>query len=223
MKKIKAVACEAMRDEWTAANRLGIETVFLEQGLHRYPEKLHRELQAEIDKTECDAMLFGYGLCSNALAGLSSAHCSLVLPLAEDCISLFLGSMQAYLKEFQREPGTYYFTKGWVDAKKDPYQEYFLSCQKWDEEEALWIANETMKNYRRAAYIDTGCYDITESYAYACEFAGFFKLKTEILKGSMDFFNEILAGNWQRCLTVKPGEKISEEEFRRAIQAIEKE
>ena len=52
MPQIRAIACEVMRDEWSAVNASGIETVFLEQGLHRYPEKLHRELQAAIDKTE---------------------------------------------------------------------------------------------------------------------------------------------------------------------------
>lgn len=218
MVKIKAIACEVMRDEWNCANRLGIETIFLEQGLHRFPEKLHKELQAAIDSAACDTVLLGYGLCSNALVGLSANNCSLIVPLAEDCISLFLGSMSAYLAEFQREPGTYYFTKGWVDAKKDPYQEYFQSREKWGEEEALWIARETMKNYRRAVYIDTKCYGMSDGYSYTCRFAEFFKLRTEIINGSMDFFNEILEGDWRRCLHIKPGEKISLEEFRQAME-----
>lgn len=221
MAKITAIVCEVMRDEWVAANRRNIETVFLEQGLHRVPEKLHKELQAAIDKANCDVVLLGYGLCSNALVGLSANNCTLVLPLVEDCIGLFLGSMSAYMEEFKREPGTYYFTKGWVEAEKDPYQEYFRSVEKWGEEAALWIARETMKNYSRAACIDTGCYDIAKYYAYAGQFADFFGMRTEIVPGAMDFFNEILAGVWRRCLEVKPGGKICEKEFRRLMQLAE--
>ena len=65
MPQIRAIACEVMRDEWSQANALGIETVFLEQGLHRHPEKLHRELQAALNKlNDGDVVLLGYGLCS---------------------------------------------------------------------------------------------------------------------------------------------------------------
>lgn len=222
MTKVKAIVCEVMRDEWTAANHQGIETIFLEQGLHRFPEKLRGELQAAIDNACCDILLLGYGLCSNALVGLSANNCSLVLPLAEDCISLFLGSATAYLDEFQKEPGTYYFTKGWIEAKNDPYQEYFQSLEKWGEEEALWIARETMKNYRRAACINTGCYDIAEYYAYTCQFADFFGMKAEIINSSIKFFDEMLQGDWRRCLEIKPGGKICEKEFRQAMQLTER-
>jgi hypothetical protein len=81
----------------------------------------------------------------------------------------------------------------------------------------LWIANELMKNYRRAAYIDTGCYDKAEYYAYTCQFAEFFKMSPVVVPGSLEFFTELLAGDWRRCLEVKPGEQLSEENFRQEI------
>jgi len=218
MAQIKAIACEVMRDEWSAVNESGIETIFLEQGLHRYPEKLHRELQATLDRlNDGDVVLLGYGLCSNALKGIRAGNKTLVLPLVEDCIGLFLGSSAEYLVQFNREPATYYFTKGWVVAGKDPYQEYLKSCERWGKEDAEWIAHETMKNYRRAAYVDTHCYDITEYRNYAERFAAFFGLTLEDLSGSLDFFRQILSGKWDRCLVINPGEEISEDRFREAM------
>ncbi|MDR3560540.1 MAG: DUF1638 domain-containing protein [Negativicutes bacterium] len=219
MVRLKAIMCEVMQAEWQAVNP-GIETVFLEQGLHRHPEELHKTLQNTINEIkDCDAILLGYGLCSNALLGIKADRQSLILPLVEDCIGLFLGSMAAYLRQFSCEPATYYFTKGWVDAKKDPYQEYLRSLAKWGEDDARWVAGEMMKNYRRAAYIDTGCYDTEEYYRYMCRFAEFFGLQPETLTGSMAYFRELAKGEWQRCLVVAPGEEITEESFRQACQA----
>ncbi len=48
----------------------------------------------------------------------------LVLPAADDCISLLLGSRARYLEEHGAQPGTYYYTRGWVDFIDDPYKEY---------------------------------------------------------------------------------------------------
>lgn len=216
MAKIKAIMCEVMRDEWNAVNP-GIETFFLEQGLHRYPDKLHKTLQNTIDELhDCDAILLGYGLCANSLLGIKAERQTLIVPLVEDCIGIFLGSMDAYRTQFSTEPATYYFTKGWVVAKKDPYQEYLRSCAKWGEEDAKWVAREMMKNYRRTTYIDTGCYDIAEYYNYMCQFAKFFGLQANRISGSMDYFREFALGDWKRCLVVAPGEEITEEKFRKA-------
>jgi hypothetical protein len=218
MAQIKAIACEVMREEWTAANASAIETVFLEQGLHRYPDKLRRELQAALDKmNDGDIVLLGYGLCSNAVSGIRAGTKTLVLPLVEDCISLFLGSADEYFVQFNLEPATYYFTKGWVVCRKDPYQEYLKSCERWGPEDAKWIAHETMKNYRRVAYVNTHCYDIAEYRHYARQFASFFGMRLEDLSGSLDFFREILSGKWDRCVVINPGEEISEERLREAM------
>jgi hypothetical protein len=215
MVRLKAIMCEVMRDEWMTVNP-GIETVFLEQGLHRNPEDLHKTVQKTIDEIkDSDAILLGYGLCSNALLGIKAERQTLIVPLVEDCIGLFLGSMAAYQAQFSSEPATYYFTKGWVVAKKDPYQEYQRCCENWGEEDAKWVAREMMKNYRRTAYIDTGCYDIAEYYQYMCQFAEFFGLAVDKITGSMNYFQEFALGDWKRCLVVAPGEEITEAQFRK--------
>ena len=39
----------------------------------------------------------------------------LVVPRAHDCITLFLGSKERYLDYFQKHPGVYFKTSGWIE------------------------------------------------------------------------------------------------------------
>jgi hypothetical protein len=135
----------------------------------------------------------------------------------EDCIGLFLGSSEAYTAESKKVPGTYYFTKGWVVAQKNPYQEYLQLREQWGEEDAQWVTREMMKNYQRAAYIDTGCYEGAEYFDYTKKFADFFKLRAEKIAGSLDFFRELVSADWQHCLILAPGEQLTEARFREAM------
>ena len=64
-------------------------------------------LQEKIDASRKGkgTILLGYGLCSRAVVGLRSEKCSLVVPCVDDCIGIFLGSREAYLKQAKAEPG----------------------------------------------------------------------------------------------------------------------
>ena len=48
--------------------------------------------------------------------GLKATHSTLVIPRQDDCISIFLGSRKAYKRELDKEPGTYFLSKGRIDA-----------------------------------------------------------------------------------------------------------
>ena len=96
---LKLLACEILYRETCAAvaqsrNRVDIE--FLPKGLHDMgQEGMNRRLQEElaaIDQSQYDAILFGYGLCSNGLVGLTAMSIPLIVPRAHDCVTLFLGS-----------------------------------------------------------------------------------------------------------------------------------
>jgi hypothetical protein len=47
-----------------------------------------------------------------------------VVPKVGDCIAIFLGSEEVYKVQFRTEPGTYYLTKGWIEAGDSPFGEY---------------------------------------------------------------------------------------------------
>src|SRR5690554_3489884 len=72
----------------------------LPQGLHNEPARLRRELQAAVTRIEADpaveAIILGYGLCSRGIEDVVTERVPMVIARAHDCITLLLGSRQAY-------------------------------------------------------------------------------------------------------------------------------
>lgn len=214
--KYLVIACNIMRDELLRFQANGISFVFLEQSLHRTPQKMRPFIQAEIDKAEeqnWDYIILSYGLCSNGILGVKSKNHSIVIPRVHDCITLFLGSCEKFMEEHNKEPGTYYLTKGWIEEGKSPigiYQEY---RQRYDKETAEWVIREELKNYTRIVLVEMGA----ESEAlreYAKENADFLHLRYEELKGSLLFFEKMLQGCWDKdFIILRPGEEVKQELF----------
>jgi hypothetical protein len=211
------IACNIMRDELLRFQTNGISFVFLEQSLHRAPQKMKPIIQEEIDKAdqwEGDYIILSYGLCSNGIVGVKSKNHFIVIPRVHDCIALFLGSCERYMEEHKKEPGTYYLTKGWIEEGKSPlgiYQEY---CQHYDKETAEWVIREELKNYTRIALVDMGAYLSETHREHAKENARFLHLRYEEIKGSLDFFEKMLRGWWSEdFIILKPGQEVTQELF----------
>ena len=152
----KIISCEVLRDEIERVNP-GYEIDFVEGALHDYPDKLRARLQERIDATPGDCpILLSCARCSNGTVGLRGGSHRLVVPAADDCISILLGSRRRYLAEHGRHPGTYYYTRGWIDYIEDPYQEYLKMIPKYGEEKAAQLERMILANYTRVAVIDTG-------------------------------------------------------------------
>jgi hypothetical protein len=215
--KYLVIACNIMKDELLRVERNGISFVFLEQSLHRTPQKMAPVIQAEIDKAEhqdWDYIILSYGLCSNGILGLKAKGQPIVIPRVHDCIALFLGSHERYMEEQAKEPGTYYLTKGWVEEKKSPlgiYQEY---SERYGKETAEWVIREELKNYTRIALVDTGL-ELTEAHReHARENARFLNLRYEEIKGSLELFERMLQGAWDKGFVIlNPGEEVTQDLF----------
>ena len=121
---LRVIACEiAFRELCHAAATSPnlVDFDFLTQGYHDVPGTGRAELQKQIDAVPAgryDAIILGYGLCSNILTGLTTSHTPLVIPRAHDCITFFLGSKERYQDFFTAHPGTYYYTSGWLECAK---------------------------------------------------------------------------------------------------------
>lgn len=120
MKRRKLLACETIKDEVELIKEkcgVDIETVWMDNTLHAYPENLRDALQAEIDKAEPEAeeLLFAYGNCGNGLVGLKSSSATMIIPKYGDCIDMFLSN----LENLERvRTTTYFLTRGWLDGKQ---------------------------------------------------------------------------------------------------------
>ncbi len=136
---------------------------FLDYGLHANPKNLRKTLQTEIDSiTTPSLIVLGYGLCGNGLKDIQSGIHTLLLPKTEDCIAIFLGSDEAYRKEFNAHPGTYYLTGGWLEAGSDPLKEYEKYVEKYGQKTADFVMNEQYKNYKRIALVGHSAEDLAE-------------------------------------------------------------
>jgi hypothetical protein len=217
------IACKTVEAELRAILPPDIEFRSLDQGLHRTPERLRESLQQEIDSIDADEILLGYGLCGNGLAGLSSSGARLVVPRVDDCIAILLGSFDRYQHEFHKEPGTYWFSYGWIElAENDPYKEYKRCVLKYGEETARWVAGEMMKGYQRVALIDTGVYPVAQIRGYAMEFATFFGLRYEEMDGGEALVRDLLSSETRdgKFVVVEPGEKITADMFQPPLGTI---
>ena len=187
----------------------------LEFGLHVYPEELKTRLQETIDGIPGEGdILLGYGLCSYAVAGLKSETHRLIIPLIDDCIALFLGSRAEHKRMMAEEPGTYFLTKGWVEAQEGALVEYGRISERYGEKRALKVARTMFGNYTRVALINTGNYNIDIYREFARAMADFLQLRFEELPGSNRMLLMMLAGDWEgEFLVVDPGTPIPAEAF----------
>lgn len=215
--KYLVIACSIMKDELLRFEADGISFVFLEQSLHRVPQKMKEVIQGEMDKAENwegDYIILSYGLCSNGIVGVKSNSHSLVIPRVHDCIALFLGSVERYADEHRKEPGTYYLTKGWIEEGKSPLGIYDEYCQRYDKETAEWVIREELKNYTRIALVDMDTQLLEVHRDHAMENARFLGLRYEEIRGSLEFFEKMLRGWWDKdFIILNPGEEITQDLF----------
>ena len=234
MLKLKVIACDVLNREISylgSKSCCQIDIVFLHQGLHDTPDKLREMIQQEIDKTNrgfpynyyntapsYDYILLGYGLCSNGTVGLTSSRIPIVIPRGHDCITLLLGSKQIYNKHFNENPGTYWFSSGWIERGWQPsekkysvlFKEYL---EKYGEDNAEYLMNMEqgwMKEYKNAALIHWNSLSNLDYYSLftksSADFLGWNYLQ---FKGDEGLLERMMNGefNLEEVLIVPPGKK----------------
>jgi len=223
-KRLRLIACRVLWREfnyYSSQSPHDIYTVYLEQGLHNTPDRLRTGLQEQIDaisNEQFDAILVGYGLCSNGIVGLRARSTVLVVPRAHDCITFLLGSKERYRAYFDEHPGTYWYSPGWIDCSDMPspdriertYQEY---CEKYGEENACYLMESIghwYEKYNTVAYIDLGFYDTTALKQFARRCAGGLGWNYDELRGNASLIQRLVEGHWEEndFLIVQPGQTI---------------
>jgi hypothetical protein len=214
----KVIACATVIEEMLAHLPQGVDYCVLDFGLHVNPEVLRSALQEAIDTsaTSAETILLGYGLCSQAVVGLRANGCMLVVPKVDDCIAIFLGSEQAYKAQCRSEPGTYYMTKGWIEAGDSPFGEYDSMVERYGEEKSRYFMGKILKNYTRLALINTGEYELERYRDYCRRTAERFGLRYEEIPGSNNLIKKLLHGPWDHEFVIaRPGETITYMDFKR--------
>lgn len=215
MLQVRLVACATVVEELRPRLPAGTVCQTLDFGLHRNARVLQRMLQEAIDGVvDADVVVLGYGLCSQAVVGLASQRCTLVVPRVDDCIGLFLGSREAHLLQSSTAPGTYYLTKGWIEAGDSPFGEYERVLERYGPDKARRIFEVYLRNYTRLALINTGQRDLERYRDYTRRTAQRFGLRYEEIEGSSALVEKMVRGPWDAEFVVAPpGKTISFEDF----------
>lgn len=150
------------------------EPIFLEYGLHRFPQLMAPAIQEQIDALpEPSLVVIGYGLCGNGVVGVKAREHTLLIPRTDDCIAMFLGSYETYLEEFASSPGTYYLTKGWLESGSHPLSEYHEYREKYGGDDAEWLIDTQYQDYERLCFVAHSAEDLEEYRPQALEVAEF--------------------------------------------------
>jgi len=234
--RLKVVACEVIARELygcAARARHAVDITLMPQGLHDNSDLCRGRLQAMIEAAgpdRYDALLLGYGLCNNSLAGVRAGRIPMIVPRAHDCITLLLGSKQRYAKLFAERPGTYWFSSGWLECRRKEGErieprpnsglgptyrrgDYAQLVAKYGEENARYLV-EFMSgweaNYTHGALIEFG-FDrrlgLRRRVRDICREKGW---RFATVEGRLALLKAGLDGEWddERFLTVRPGRAV---------------
>ena len=229
--RVKLIACEIMFRELCACaaqSKSIVDLEFLPKGLHDIETAdMAARLQDCIDRAsegDYGAIALAYALCNNGTVGLTARTVPVVLPRAHDCITLLLGSRGRYNALFERHPGTFFRSPGWMEResanvegsiyeKLGLTQKYDEMVAKYGEDNAKYIM-ETMggwkQNYTHLVYIDTGVAQqlgFEDNARREAEDNGWTFEKTS---GDTGLLQRLVDGDWDSSdfLIVNPNQKV---------------
>ena len=232
--RLKVIACNVLSREiyhYAAQSPHVIDVELMDRGLHDEPDRLRSALQEAVTRSDderYDAIALAYALCSNGTASLAARQTPLVVPKAHDCITLLLGSRERYSVSFRSNPGTYYYTPGWVEragvdkervtidgreAREKIFQQY---VEKYGEENARYlmeVLHGWHKNYNRAVFICTPVAELRPleelAQAKVKGVAADHGWNYEETEGDVRLLRKLVFGEWgpDEFLIVPPGKR----------------
>lgn len=222
---IVVIACQVFQNmlEYMLPETLDGRITFTDYGLHNVPNKLNQALQEHLDQIEEPSLVvLGFGLCGNGLKSLKAGQHFLLVPRADDCIALLLGSYAAYRKEFDTFPGTYYLSKGWLESGSNPLSEYEEYVQRLGEENAMWIMDQQYQHYRRLVLVAHSEEDMAKYRPKALEVARFCErwgMRYEEILGSDAYIRRLVDLTTEldqvdsEFIVVPPGAELKQSDF----------
>ena len=228
------ISCEVLFREMSFAAARSphqVDIAFLPKGLHDLGgAPMCQRLQQAVDGVDAgryDAVLLGYALCGNGVAGLTARALPIVIPRAHDCIALLMGGRERYQQYFEQNPGVYYRSTGWLERGEDLRQETLEQARnrtgaghtlaelidRYGEDNGRYLFDELtayQRNYRRLTYIATGLEPDGSFEERARQEAAGRGWEFETLRGDLRLFEHLLSGAWsaEDFLVLPPGSRV---------------
>ena len=247
--RIHIIACRIFTRELSflaAKSDNQIELTWVGRGLHNTPERLCERLCGAVDELyrqlesgelehRPDFIVLGYGLCSKAVAGLRCRDIPLVIPRVDDCIALFMGSQERYLKEFSEAKGAYWLNSGWIEQSARLFDSDDMKRRKWLEyaerfgednaDYLIEVESSWEKNYSTLGYIHSEVHDLADNLRRAGEEAERKNWRLRELDGDLRLLKMMVDGTWneEEFLILKPGQVIAPDYSGKKLRAEEGE
>ena len=196
---------------------------FFEYGLHAVPKNLRETIQNTIDNiNQPSLILLGFGLCGNGLNNINAGKHFLLIPRTDDCIAILLGSYQTYRREMAKEPGTYYLSKGWLEAGTNPLEESLELEKKYGREKAAWLMDYQYHNYKRLLMVARNPAELEIYHSKALQVAEYcsrWGMRYEEILGSDDYLQSLveIAVNFEKLsddfILIPPGGLLKQTHF----------
>jgi hypothetical protein len=198
---------------------------YLDYGLHAVPKKLKDNVQDAIDSISNPSLvMLGYGLCGNGLNGIRAGKNVLLIPRADDCIAILLGSYEAYRHQFDAFPGTYYLSKGWLESGSNPLVEYNKYLPKYGPDTTMFLMDKQYQHYKRLVFVAHEMQDLDNYRPKAQDVASFCErwgMKYEEVLGSDQYVRRLVEVSSaldeanEDFIVVPPGGELRQAQFLR--------
>lgn len=209
--KTALFACSMLQDEIELAlaqTKTECKVVWIDSGLHEYPQRLRYELQTKIDENQdAQLVLLAFCLCGNAVMGLKSKKTTLVIPKFDDCIHMLLAHEPG--AKPQVEASSLYYTKGWLESERFILNDFKAYQEKYGPKKAAFVINTMLANYKGLKLIDTGAYDVAACKEKAVEAANSLGLAFDLVQGTGRVLRDLFCAKYAgEFVVVAPGETV---------------
>ena len=210
-----------------------VDVDFVPMMAHTDPEELKRLISEKISNSTSessrpyDAVILGFGLCGNAVIGLS-CPLPMVIPRAHDCCTIHMGSKENFLAEFGNSLSMKWGSTGYHERTRaidstysfsdqlDNYKtsaEYMGYLEQYDEETAeyLWQTLHPKLDSKESVYIKIDGYEFSDSYECYKSEMDKADISLKSVDGNVSLLKALTDGEWddERFLVIPPGKAIA--------------
>ena len=184
------IACPAVTGELADGALDDVDKRELEAHLHIKPDDLRVALKTAVAEADQpgNTIVLGYGL--------KTEHATLVVPRVDDCIAMMLGSNEAFSREAEKERGSYYVAKAYLDECSTIVSEHHAMVEKYGSERAERMMRLVLKHYKRVVLVDTGRYDLEPLRERVGAVAQIYDLAVEEVAGTTRILDGLVADDW---------------------------